>query len=301
MRQYAKSSREVPLPYRSCLLLLFVVQSCVSIGPSAELKELVQPAAIDAMLEADVILLGELHDNPHHHAVQAQVIDLIGQKSQLGSVVFEQVNGDQQAILSALNSRTLGDLAQNLAWESSGWPAFELYKPLFERALRYRVQLIAGNIAAEKSKAIYRQGYAVVFQEDEIARLGLKEELEPKAQEALEQEIFEGHCKMLPLDHAKTMVPIQRARDAAMALAWYRLHKGGKSIFIVGAGHARKDFGIPWYLRRLKPELKIYSVGLNEEAAKADPALYDLSITTPPAERDDPCVGLKEKFSKPRS
>lgn len=281
--------------------LLIQTISCVSTGPASKLQQLIKPADIEAILQADVVLLGEQHDNPHHHAIQAELIKLSGQKSRLGSVVFEQVTWEQQAVLAALTSRTLGDLPQKLSWESSGWPAFGLYEPLFAAATDYRAQLIAGNIVPEKSKAIYREGYAAVFQEAEIAKLGLGEELEPKAKEALEQEIFEGHCKLLPRDHVKAMIPIQRARDAAMALAWYRLHRGGQSIFIVGAGHARKDFGIPWYLKRLKPELKIYSLGMSEQGSPADPSAFDLLLTTEGVTRKDPCEELKAKFSTPRS
>lgn len=275
--------------------------ACVSTTPSDDLVQMMSPEQQKAIFEADVILLGEQHDNPHHHAIQRQVLDLLGQKSVLGSVVFEQVNWEQQPVLTALNNRSLGSLAKDLQWDSSGWPNFKFYEPLFVGATRYRAQLIAGNIAPQKIKTVYQNGYDAIFQTDEQKKLGLDAELEPQATEALEREIFEGHCRMLPEDHVKTMIPVQRTRDAAMALAWFRLHKQGKSVFIVGSGHARKDFGIPWYLLRLKPGLKIYSVGMNETGAESDGAVFDQVITTAPVERDDPCKGLKEKFSKPKS
>ncbi|MDQ3234826.1 MAG: ChaN family lipoprotein, partial [Pseudobdellovibrionaceae bacterium] len=234
-------------------------------------------------------------------AVQRQVLDLLGQKSQLGSVTFEQAHWDQQTVLTALNNRSLGELAKDLQWKNSGWPDFKFYEPLFLATVRYRAQAIAGNINPQKTKLVYQQGYAAIFQADEQKNLGLDRDLEPQAQAALEDEIFQGHCQMLPKDHVKTMIPVQRTRDAAMALAWLRQHKQGKSVFIVGAGHARKDFGIPLYLKRLKPDLKIYSIGMNEMGAESPAAVYDQIITTAPAQREDPCAGLKEKFSKPKS
>lgn len=283
------------------LLFILPIAACVTSVPSDELADVMNPEQQKALLDADVILLGEQHDNPYHHAIQKQVLELLGVQSQLGSVVFEQVNWEQQPILTALNNRSLGQLATDLKWDASGWPDYKLYEPLFMSATRYRAQLIAGNIAPQESKAIYQGGYSAVFQADEQKKLGLDTELDLDAQSALEQEIFEGHCSMLPMEQVKTMIPIQRARDAAMALAWFRQHKQGKSVFIVGAGHARKDFGIPWYLERLKPGLKIYSIGMNETGAQAKLAAFDQIITTAPFEREDPCAGLKEKFSKPRS
>jgi uncharacterized iron-regulated protein len=299
MRKYAKSFRELPMLRFPFLLFVFSMMACVSTQPADELAGVLNPQQQSAVLEADVILLGEQHDNPHHHAIQKQLLDLLGQRSELGSIVFEQVNWEQQPILNALNNRTLGRLAQDLKWESSGWPDYKLYEPLFMAATRYRAQLIAGNIAPQKSKSIYQEGYAAIFSAEEQKRLGLDLSFPAAAQSALEEEIFEGHCRLLPKDHVKTMIPVQRARDAAMALAWSRLHKQGKSIFIVGSGHARKDFGIPWYLERLKPGIKIHSIGMNETGAKADPGVFDQVITTEGVKREDPCAGLKEKFSKP--
>jgi uncharacterized iron-regulated protein len=281
------------------MLVALILQACVSSQPADELADLIKLEQQKALLEADVILLGEQHDNPHHHAIQKQVLDLLGQRSALGSVVFEQVTWDQQAILDALNNRSLGELAKDLQWDTSGWPDYKLYEPLFMTATRYKAQLIAGNFAPQKSKAIYQDGYAAIFQNDEQKKLGLDQNLDPKAQAALEEEIFVGHCRLLPKDHVKTMIPVQRARDAAMALAWSRLHKKGRTVFIVGSGHARKDFGIPWYLERLKPGIKVYSIGMNETGAESEAAAFDQIITTAAVPRDDPCAGLKEKFSKP--
>jgi uncharacterized iron-regulated protein len=302
MGQYAKLFQEVPV-LRPWLLLLLALTAgaCVTTQPADELVELMSAEQLKAMIEADVILLGEQHDNPHHHNIQRQVIDLIGQRSELGSVVFEQVSWDQQPVLNALNNRTLGELKQNLKWETSGWPDYQLYEPVFMAATRYKAQMIAGNIAKESSKPIYQKGYDAVFSAEEQKKLGLNVGFEPKAQAALEEEIFEGHCRLLPKDHVQTMIPVQRARDAAMALAWQRLHKKNKTVFIVGAGHSRKDFGIPWYLERLKPGLKIYSIGMTETGVEPKTEVYDQVITTAPVEREDPCVGLKEKFSKPQS
>jgi uncharacterized iron-regulated protein len=301
MRQYAKSFQEVSVLRFPWLLFIFGMMACVSTQPADELTGALPAQQQSAMLEADVILLGEQHDNPHHHAIQKQVLDLLGQRSELGTVVFEQVNWEQQPILNALNNRTLGRLAQDLKWESSGWPDYKLYEPLFMAATRYRAQLIAGNIAPQKSKTIYQQGYAAIFSDEEQKRLGLDLDFPAEAQSALEEEIFEGHCRLLPKDHVKTMIPVQRARDAAMALAWSRMHKDRKTVFIVGAGHARKDFGIPWYLERLKPGIRIHSIGMNETGAEAKTAVFDQVITTEAVKREDPCAALKEKFSKPKN
>jgi uncharacterized iron-regulated protein len=299
MPEYAKSFQEVPVLRLRWMFLALFLPSCVTSQPADQLSSVMSTEQQTSLLEADVILLGEQHDNPHHHALQKEVLDLLGQRSMLDSVVFEQVHWDQQGVLNSLNNRSLGELAKDLNWASSGWPDYKFYEPLFMAATRYKAQLIAGNIAPQKSKVIYQDGYAAIFTADDQKNLGLDQMFEPKAEAAMEEEIFVGHCRLLPKDHVKTMIPVQRSRDAAMALAWSRLNKKGKTVFIVGSGHARKDFGIPWYLERLKPGIKIYSVGMNEVGADTNADVYDQVITTAAAEREDPCVGLKDKFSKP--
>ena len=263
------------------------------------ISEIMSPEQTKALFEADIILLGEQHDNPHHHRIQAQVLDLLGKANVLGEVVFEQLSWDQQPILDGLNNRTIGSLPVLLNWDKSGWPDYALYEALFTAAVRFRAPIIAGNISPEKSKAIYQSGYKEIFTLEEQKRLGLSNDLEAEGLAALRKEIFDGHCQMIPEDHIASMIPIQRARDAAMALAYDRHHKKSKTVYIVGSGHARKDFGIPWYLKKLKPELKIWSIGMNETGASTEAGIFDQVITTAAAERDDPCESLKLKWKKP--
>jgi uncharacterized iron-regulated protein len=282
-----------------CLGLL---QACASTGSLNSLDDVMSVEQQKALLAADVILIGEQHNNPYHHAIQQQVLEFLGQNGVLGPIVFEQLHSEQQAAAANLNKRTLASFAQDIAWDKSGWPPYKLYEPLFITAVRYRAPVIAGNVPPPKSKAVYKEGYAAVFTAAAQKSLGLDEALPAAAQTALEAEIFEGHCRMIPKDHVGAMIPVQRTRDAAMAWAGAQQPKEHKLVFIVGSGHARKDYGIPWYLQRLRPGVKIYSIALNETDHETESSVYDQVITTKPAEREeDPCKGLQEHLTKPKS
>ncbi len=282
-------------------ILTWHLSGCIHSPSIDDLTDVMSPEQQQSLMQADIILLGEQHDNPDHHKLQAQIVEMLGQAGVLGAVVFEQVNWDQQVIVSNLSNRNLHQLETQLNWAKSGWPSFKFYEPIFTTATRFRAPIIAGNISSEKSKAVYKEGYHAVFSLDEQKLLGLTKELDGPAMTALKKEVFEGHCQMIPEDHVSAMVPIQRARDAAMALAWHKHHKTGKAIFIVGSGHARKDFGLPWYLKQLDPSLKIWSIGMNEKGSEAQAGAYDQVITTDPILRDDPCAELDKKWNKGKS
>ena len=254
------------------------------------------------LIAADVIILGEIHDNPEHHLIQAELLRNLAAERGIAAIYLEQVPRQQQAILSAVSKENLDQAGERLEWQKSGWPDFALYRPIFEAALDAHIPLVGANIPVASSKSIYTSGYDGVFSKVEQDQVGLMEPLPPEASERLKQSIIEGHCNMIPADHAVKMIPIQRARDAAMALSFLAAKpQRTPVIYIVGAGHARKDFGIPWYIKRAAPQLKVWSLGLGEvgqDEEKGMNEVYDHWYRTKAASRDDPCLKLEKSLHK---
>ena len=58
-------------------------------------------ARFDALLPADVLLLGEQHDAPEHQVIHSQVIAVLAQRSLLGAVALEMA--DAGATTAALH------------------------------------------------------------------------------------------------------------------------------------------------------------------------------------------------------
>ena len=108
---------------------------------------------------------------------------------------------------------------------------------------------------------------------------------------ALERDIIDGHCGAAPeANRLAGMVAAQRARDAHMAFVLR-----SPSVLIAGAGHARRDRGVPLYLG----DSDVLSIAFIEvEPGKASPEAYaerasfDYVWFTPRAARADPCAGL---------
>lgn len=226
---------------------------------------------------ADVLILGEVHDNEQHHRTQALAVGLMKPKA----LVFEMLTEDQ-----AQTARS--DAAK--AWADSGWGDFDLYAPIFKAAAQ--AAIYGANLPRGQVKEAVAQGAAKSFGA-EAALYGLAEALSPDDQAAREAEQAAAHCNALPPDLLPGMVQAQRLRDAALARAVVQAmaETGGPVVVITGSGHARKDQGVPSVLALAAPSLSVVSVGQLESDPGPD-APYDFWIVTPPQPRDDPCAGL---------
>ena len=99
-----------------------------AVGVSAEARQ-IETADLYGLPSADVVILGEVHDNPIHHAHQALAVEALGTKA----LVFEMLT-ERQALRATPSHRSEAMLSRILEWEASGWPEFSLYYPIFVAA-----------------------------------------------------------------------------------------------------------------------------------------------------------------------
>ena len=60
---------------------------------------------------------------------------------------------------------------------------------------------------------------------------------------------------------------------------------------ITGNGHARKDWGAPYYVTFAAPDVSVASLGLGEEGASPDGG-FDTVESTKGVDRGDPCAAF---------
>ena len=283
-------------------------------GPS---KVGIQHALAPAIESGSVILLGEVHDNPHSHALRAALLaDLSSSKPP--ALVFEHIRTDQQPALDQFaefneKARRLGnsgDFFRFLDWDKSGWPDKKIFEPLFSAAINAKLPLLPGDPPRERVRAIATGGDAALT-DDERRRFKLDQPLDAKLQEALLDELEASHCGLMPKSAFGNMAVAQRYRDAHLAEALTKAAgQHGAAILFAGNGHVRKDRGVPYYLEKMAPNRKVVSVMLLEvEDGQNDPKSYiprdpdgkpavDYILFTPRAERKDPCAEMRERFGK---
>ncbi|MEM8576428.1 MAG: ChaN family lipoprotein [Pseudomonadota bacterium] len=250
------------------------------IGLAAPLQAL-QP---EDFAGADIVILGEVHDNPAHHARQAQAVALISPSA----VVWEMMSPEQAALVDpALAADAQGEA---LEWADSGWPEFAMYHPIIASAPG----------AAHYGAAVPRAQFMKVIEGDlsqvftEPKLYGLDADLPSDEQAARNQLQFDAHCEMLPPDAIPGMVNVQRLRDASFAqaaiTAWRET--GGPVVIITGNGHARADWGIPRFLERAAPDAQVVTLGQGEGEVMPEGG-FDILRTSPPVERPDPCDAFR--------
>jgi uncharacterized iron-regulated protein len=240
---------------------------------------------IKVLLQADVVLLGELHDNEIHHQRRAEVaLEL----TRPGLTFFaEHLRLGQRAEWSA---GLLPGLEQ-AGFDTQAW-AWPIHQVLFDALSRTGQPLWGANLApAEVRQAAATQGVSLP---GPLRALLAQAPLSPKDEETLQSLLMDSHCAMMPAAMMPAMVWAQRARDAAMASA---MLGASPAILFAGNGHVRTDFGVPQIIRSLRPDLNLVSVMWLEQAPRADePAVFaDYVWVTAPAPRADPCDRLRRK------
>ncbi len=239
---------------------------------------------------AQIVILGEIHDNPDHHRNQAMIVEAI----RPSALVFEMLDSDQAALVNAMDRNKSAPLAEALGWAGSGWPDFEMYQPVLLAA--DAAPIYGAAVSREDSIAAMRNGAAAVFGAD-ATLFGLGR-LPEGVQTLRETYQMEAQCNALPAEMLPGMVEAQRLRDArfsAVALEALR-ETGGPVVVITGNGHARRDWGMPANLAAASPATRVVTLAQYEETAPAGGVPQDFWLVTESAEREDPCA----VFRKPK-
>jgi uncharacterized iron-regulated protein len=265
-------------------------------------------ALASAAAGADLVLLGETHDNADHHLLQAWLLGAIAAAGRRPAVAFEMLGTHQQPELDAALARapvTSDGVSAAVDWAESGWPAFDHYRPVFDAALAAGLPLLAANLPRDMAREVVRTGREAL---PEALRARLeRDEPFPEAEAAeMRKEMADSHCGHLPESLLDPMVLAQRARDAQMAERIEAAAASRGAVLVAGSGHTRRDRGVPRHVFRDAPSLSVASVAFLEVSpGDLDPAGYaraygaatlpfDWVVFTPAAEREDPCAALRD-------
>jgi uncharacterized iron-regulated protein len=259
-----------------------------------------QPLAADAvarrMREADFVLLGELHDNPHHHARRARLLSGLGTQA---SVVAEHLpRGAAPTLPADAAGESLRKALEAGGFDPQGW-RWPLHEPLFIAIAQAGMTLRGGNLERAAARRVAREGTSAL--PADLAPWMAAAPLTRAAQAAMEQDLIRGHCGHLDAGRMPGMVAAQRARDAAMAHVLLAERERRRSapgrhpvVLLAGNGHVRADYGVPTMLAGQVRGAKILTVGFLEPApdSMATALPFDIAWITPPAMRADPCAAF---------
>jgi uncharacterized iron-regulated protein len=273
-------------------------------------------AAPDAagLARFDHVLLGEVHDNPEHHAARAALLRDLLADGRPTTVLFEMMGRRHDAALAramaAVRRPVAADpAAAGAAWLEAaesvataggldrrgwGWP---LHRPLVEAAIAGGAGIRGANIESAEARAAVREGLGAL-PEDVRNALAADRAWSAGQQRVMEVLIDEGHCHQLPERLHAPMALAQRARDAAMALAMQRAvaeRRGSRAVLVAGHGHVRRDVGAPHHLAALG--VPVTAVAALAWLERGQPAFgFDgVVVTAALPGRPDPCEALRKR------
>jgi uncharacterized iron-regulated protein len=246
---------------------------------------------VAAFQDADIVILGEIHDNARHHANQARIVAAL----EPGALVFEMIEPAQALAITPGVRSDAAALEALLDWEERGWPDFAMYFPIFAAAPD--AAIFGAGVPADEVRRSVEDGAASVFG-DAAGLFGLDRPLDAEQLAVRLQLQQDAHCGAMPEALLPGMVEAQRLRDAALAEATVAAYEHARLdddrpqvVVITGNGHAREDWGAPAMLRSYFGEgrdVDIRTLGQFENAAPDD-ATFTTVVVTDPADRPDPC------------
>ena len=266
----------------------------------------------ERLAAADFVMLGEKHDNADHHRLQAKLLRAMTEAGRRPTVGFEMLTSAEAPALDRYlveRPRDAAGLGEAVDWEGRGWPDWDDYQPIARVALDYGLAIAAAGLPRAVVRRLGAEGMAAIGAA-RMSRLGLDEPLDRATEAAMTEEMRLAHCGELPESLLPRMVQVQRARDAVMAdnLVSAAADAGtGGGALIAGAGHARKDRGVPAFIARLRPGASQASLAFLEvDAGRREPSAYaelygaerlpfDVVWFTPRVDEDDPCEKLRKE------
>jgi uncharacterized iron-regulated protein len=262
---------------------------------------------VEQLVGINYLLIGERHDNPYHHQLEIEILKHAQRQNPKTATVFEMIDqqlyaGIEHAVLKPGNS--LSALKEILNWSDiNGWP-WKDYGPVIYTAVEGGSEIVPGNIDRSTLMQLAKSKEGDSFTQFKEPFKTLAAFPEHLKRHVLE-DVFEGHCRLIPKEQLSPMVSIQTMRDAYMASNLYQ-HKQDKStILIAGNGHIREDSGVGWHLRQRDPQSSIMSIALIEvdenlhspqdylSGIRAEQATYDYIWFTPKFSHNDECAELE--------
>ncbi len=238
------------------------------------------PARLQALLPADVLLLGEKHDAPDHQRLQREAVQWLAARGELAAVVLEMAErGRTTAGLP--RGATEAQVQEALQWNNGAWP-WQAYGPVVMAAVAAGVPVLGGNLPRSQMRA----AMAEARWDDHLPPLALAQQYDA---------LREGHCGLLPESQIAPMARIQIARDAALAqTAREAVRTGATVLLIAGSGHVLRSLGVPTHWPAdFKSKVVVAQAGKALGAMKKE---ADDVVETPPLPPRDHCAELKAQW-----
>ena len=270
-------------PSRSLLLVAFsLILAPAAIAQPIETDASALEAVVAAALEADVVYLGEVHDDSVAHVAQLAVLEAVLARADrpvaLGLEMFE---ADVQLVLDEYLAGVIEE--RDLEAAARPWANYATdYRPLVQAAKAARAPVLATNAPARYVRRLARGESLAALEAGALEVLPPLPVAPPSAAtEAAFREVMGGMA-----GHGgpsvEDMLAAQNVRDAQMAhvvATWLARNPGGLVVHVNGSFHSAGGRGVPEHVARLAPDARQLVVTFRPDDAPAEPG-DDVTVRT---------------------
>lgn len=251
-------------------------------GPDGKAASLV--AIADAMAHADVVYLGEEHNDEVGHRLEAELFRLAASQNRPVALSLEMFEQDVQPVVDEYLADLIRD--KDFLSDSRPWPNYvAAYAPLIGIAHARKLPVIAANAPRRYVNLVSRLGPEALDGLPATARGWLAPLPLPSASAAYAAK-FRHEMGAMGQHSGQGLLSAQVLRDATMAWAiarYERAHPGTLVVQVNGKFHSEGGLGVPEQLKKYDPGLKQLVVTIAQEPNPGEPApLGDFVIVTKP-------------------
>jgi len=219
---------------------------------------------LDATSNSDIVLFGESHNSAMIHWLEYELIaDLYVKEKNLG-IGMEMFSADQQTSVNNYLADNIN--LKQLQNEIDLWPNFQTdYLKVLNFAKENELMLIGTNAPQQIARNVYKKGgfsYLDKLSDKELEFL-------PPRPIPFDPDLpaYKKMKKMMGVHANDDIVKAQALKDATMAYHLTDLAKEKELVVhINGKYHSDDHEGIFWYLQQYRPELKVQTISMVNQA-----------------------------------
>ncbi|MBU2895441.1 ChaN family lipoprotein [Vibrio hepatarius] len=216
------------------------------------------------ILEADVILVGELHSHTGIHHFQTDLFNILSAQGRTTALSMEQFSRDSQPVIDKYLSGEIGE--QTLIKDADAWPNYESdYRSIVELAKARQLDIIAANAPKNIVRCIGKQGisYLDKLKPKQRATIATNVNTQPSPY----KDKFMASMHHGVNEKAERYYAAQITWDETMAESitdYVQLNPKSQILHIGGKFHIEQGLGMKASILARQPNLKVVVITPND-------------------------------------
>lgn len=205
-------------------------------------KEVSFSKMVKSLSNYEVILLGELHNDPISHWMHFEMVKSLSKDRENVNLCFEMLETDNGEIVKEYAEGMIRE--KDFLSQMRLWPNHKTdYQPLISYAVERGYHVAASNVPRRYAALVARKGISALDSISDKAKTFLPPlpfPFDPEAREYASMiEMMSGHGEM----SGENMAKAQALKDAAMAWFLNKNHSAGELSFHINGDYHSADYG----------------------------------------------------------